>query len=394
MKDETSDRGRYLLWAVPASLILHALAAALMVYGQARPPRQPLQEQAIDVALVPPPDPPKPKPAPAPPAQVPKAETPPEPKPEPPAEPSAEKPPPPEEQLPKPPQIEVLKPVFRFGEKDSGSRESPDGGSAEDSSPAPMKENDPKPSVAEKKSAESPDSGEPADATKDTDKEEAARRDAGDTRDLQQEATSEQGDLEQAKEEAEANDAGKESDASPRPLAADGGDAEVQLPASAGAPTPRPATPPKPSPTRYSKTGSRNVNVASSAAATASTSGGYSGLPGVRKLNSRRNSGDALAVTSMGDMPRDQRAARLCASELQQQLQSASYFPDLVPLVMLKAGNVLDVPDAAFRTRTRWYGLAFRCGVDADVTRVLSFTFQVGEAIPPEQWERLGLPVR
>ena len=120
----------------------------------------------------------------------------------------------------------------------------------------------------------------------------------------------------------------------------------------------------------------------------------YSGLPGVRRLHSQSATGDAAATTSMADVPREQRVAKLCASALQQQLEAASYFPDLIPLVPLKLGNVLDVPEAAFRTPTAWYRLSFRCEVDTNATRVLSFAFNVGPAIPPDEWARLGLPIR
>lgn len=94
----------------------------------------------------------------------------------------------------------------------------------------------------------------------------------------------------------------------------------------------------------------------------------------------------------MAGVPRDKRAARLCASALQQQLLQASYSPDLVPLVPLKRGNVLDVPEAAFRTRTAWHELSYRCEVDADATTIRSLTFRVGGTIPRDQWRRLGLP--
>jgi hypothetical protein len=95
----------------------------------------------------------------------------------------------------------------------------------------------------------------------------------------------------------------------------------------------------------------------------------------------------------MAGVPRDQRAAKLCASALHQQLVDAAYRPDLVPLVPLKVGNIIDVPDTAFRSTTAWYDLSFRCEVDTNATRVLSFTFRVGNAIPPGEWARLGLPV-
>ena len=63
MKTETSERRRTLLWALPASLILHALIAAFLVYGLPIPAQQPQEEEPVNVALVPPPEPPKPKPA-------------------------------------------------------------------------------------------------------------------------------------------------------------------------------------------------------------------------------------------------------------------------------------------------------------------------------------------
>src|SRR5262249_6566675 len=87
MKDEGQDRRGNLWWALPAALILHALIIALLVHGVPKPSQQPQEEQAVNVALVPPPDQPKPKPdqpkprpAPAPPPQDLKVEKPPEPK--------------------------------------------------------------------------------------------------------------------------------------------------------------------------------------------------------------------------------------------------------------------------------------------------------------------------
>ena len=136
MKDETRERRRTLLWGLPASLILHALITALLVYRLPGPLQQPQEEQAVNVTLVPPPDQPKPKLDPAPPPKNPEAKKPPEPKIERPPEQNVEKQPPPE----KPSTIVVLKPVFQFGEKDTGPRKSLDGGSAQDNSPSLAKE--------------------------------------------------------------------------------------------------------------------------------------------------------------------------------------------------------------------------------------------------------------
>ena len=119
-------------------------------------------------------------------------------------------------------------------------------------------------------------------------------------------------------------------------------------------------------------------------------------LKKARSLFSRSSTGDALAVTAMAGMPRSARGGTLCVSELSAQLTHADppYFADLLPSYPLKDGNVIDVPRAAFRVGGKWRDLAYRCEVDADATKVLSFAFRVGDPIPPDEWQRRGLPVR
>ncbi|TIV93156.1 MAG: DUF930 domain-containing protein, partial [Mesorhizobium sp.] len=130
-------------------------------------------------------------------------------------------------------------------------------------------------------------------------------------------------------------------------------------------------------------------NSADSAAAGAPI---YSGLPGVRKLYSPGATGNMQATSSMENVPRDQRIANLCANVLNQELQSADYAPKWLPTIPLKQGNVLNPPQAAFSTTTQWYDLSFRCEVDADATRVLSFNFRVGGLVPPGDWTRRRFP--
>ncbi|MER8826500.1 DUF930 domain-containing protein [Mesorhizobium sp. M0938] len=377
MKDEIRERRWTLLWGFPASLILHAFIAALLVYSLPSYPQQPQEEQAVNVALVPPPDQPKSKLAPAPSPKKPEAKKPPEAKVEKPPEQNVEKPPPPQKQS----TIEVLKPVFQFGDKDTGPRKSLDGGSAQDNSPPPAKDNDSKPPVVPK-DAENKSAG----SAKDTEP----------TQDVEKQATSSQDVSNQQadKQKAGAPDADKQTAAAAPPLAASGGNGEIELPALAEAPKPRPENTPKSNPAKVSRSGSGSARRPSSTDVAVAASRAFSDLPGVRRLYSQGATGDAIATTSMADMPRDQRAAKLCASALQQQLLDASYVPDLVPLVPLKTGNVLDVPKAAFHARTTWYRLSFRCEVDTNATSVSSFTFRVGPAIPPDEWARLGLPIR
>ena len=362
MKDEERERRRNLLWGLPASLILHALIIALAVYSLPKPPQQPQQEQTVNVALVPPPDQPKPKPAPAPPPKEPTAEKPPETKVEKPPEQNVEKPQPTEKQLRKPPPIEVLKPVFQFGDKDSGPRKSLDGASAQDNSPSPAKDDDSKPPVvpkdAETKAAASPDSGESAKVDQ---KPAAVAKDIEPTQDAAAPAT---------------------------PLTSAGGDGEIELPTSAQAPQDRPENVPKS--VKVSKPVKANARTPGSTNVVAARA--YSGLPGVRKLYSKGATGSAFATTAMDGMTRDQRVDNLCASAMQQQLLDASYFPDLVPRIPVKTGNVFDVPNATFHAQGRWYWLSFRCEIDTDATKVLSLNLRVGAAIPPDEQTRLGLP--
>ncbi|CAN7436143.1 DUF930 domain-containing protein [Mesorhizobium amorphae] len=390
MKGETEERRWNLVWALPASLILHALIAAFLVYSLPRPAQQPDQEQSVNVALVPPPKQPKPKPLPQP--KEPKAEKPPEPKPEKPPEQKVEKPP--DKQPPKPPPIAVLKPVFQYGDKDTGPRKSLDGGGDRDNTPAPAKQDDSKPPAvpkpAENQSAAPAEADQRPDPSKADEKPVTAPTDAKPTQSEEKQAT-EAIDKKQAdKQEAGAQTAEKHTAAAPTPLGAESGD-KVEFPAAAEKPKRKPANAMKFRPAKVSKPRSNSAATPGSTNAAAG-SPIYSGLPGVRKLYSQGATGDALAASSMTGVPRDQRVANLCGSVLNQELRDASYSPKWLPSIPLKAGNVLSPPEAAFSTTTTWYRLRFRCEVDANATRVLSFNFRIGDEIPPGEWGRLRLP--
>ena len=385
MADETRNRRRDTLWALPASLILHGLLIAVLVaYSQPRAAQQP-EEEAVNVTLAPPPEQPKPEPAPPPPPKPPEEKKPEEPKQPPAAEPEQTK----------PAKIEVLKPVFQFGDKDAGSGKSAEQGGGVQT-PSPTTDDGAKPHAekqpdAEKQTEAAKDAQPTQDAENGAATPQDATKEAQPAQDTPNEAAAPQDAGQQAKDKQDglAEGADQQTAAAPPPLGADGSDGELALPALAKAPEPRPAAAPKPSRSEFTKPrgASRAKNQDNADAAAAQP---FSGLPGVRRPQSQ--GGDALSTTAMAGVPRDKRAARLCASALQQQLLQASYSPDLVPLVPLKRGNVLDVPEAAFRTRTAWHELSYRCEVDADATTIRSLTFRVGGTIPRDQWGRLGLP--
>ena len=117
-------------------------------------------------------------------------------------------------------------------------------------------------------------------------------------------------------------------------------------------------------------------------------------LAEARTLFSRAVTDNPAAMTAMAGLPREMRGSELCTTELREQLRNSTppYWPDLLPAYRLGAGSVLEVREAAFRARGQWYDLSFRCEVDADATRVLSFAFNVGDAIPRDQWRARGFP--
>ncbi|MBZ9845338.1 DUF930 domain-containing protein [Mesorhizobium sp. CA5] len=365
-------------WALAASLFLHALIAAFLFFGLPRPDQLPdQQEQPVNVAIVPPPEQPKPKPAPKPPEPKPekKAEKPPE--------QAVQKPPPP--QPAKPQDVPVLKRVFQYGEKDTGPEKSPDGGSAPANAPSPPKDESAKPPVSSQPAPNQP--APPATPEQQADTNEAQEKPVTTAPD-EKPAQSEEKQATEDTDKQQPQTAEKQAAETPKPLTAEAGD------------KPAPAEKAKPKPSKAMKFKSARAlraprgNPGSSSPADSEVAGSpiYSGLPGVRKLYSPGATGNAFATSSMENVPRDQRVANLCANVLNQELQSADYSPKWLPTIPLKQGNVLNPPQAAFSTTTQWYDLSFRCEVDADATRVLSFNFRVGGLVPPGEWTRRRFP--
>jgi hypothetical protein len=117
-------------------------------------------------------------------------------------------------------------------------------------------------------------------------------------------------------------------------------------------------------------------------------------LTKARKLFSKKESSDPFARLAMGMVPRDQRFSRLCGTELLAQLRHGSYSPVLIPSARGPTGNVIDLEDGAFRDTQGWYELSFRCEVDNDAMKVLSFAYNVGKAVPKSEWKSRGFPER
>lgn len=54
-------------------------------------------------------------------------------------------------------------------------------------------------------------------------------------------------------------------------------------------------------------------------------------------------------------------------------------------------GSVVSAKGAAVRVKSHWYALTFECTVSDDQLKALAFSYTVGEQIPPDKWEDVGL---
>lgn len=55
-------------------------------------------------------------------------------------------------------------------------------------------------------------------------------------------------------------------------------------------------------------------------------------------------------------------------------------------------GTTIRADGAAFRSRKNWYALKFNCELAPDGESVIGFEFLVGDPVPQERWDELGLP--
>lgn len=295
MKDDVEEQRRVFRWALPGSVAAHLVVALLLIFGLPLPELATEEEKPIAVDLVPPEEPEKPREQPPPPVK----------QPEEPPEKKEETPPPTENDAARQAAPPALKPVFQFGEKDAGPRESREGNSAKEGSATP--------------------------------------------------------------------------EAQPKPDQKDVAQPPVLTGSTPGNPASQSGAPETPAP-KPDQTQKQEAPMPEEA----------------KKLFSPKATGGVIATTAMGDLPRGVRAGRLCVTELREQLRNSlpPYFPDLLPSYKLDEGMVLDVPRAAFRMSGEWYELSYRCEVDTDATKVLSFAFIVGNLVPRSEWGRRGLPAR
>src|SRR6478672_6080711 len=53
--------------------------------------------------------------------------------------------------------------------------------------------------------------------------------------------------------------------------------------------------------------------------------------------------------------------------------------------------DTLDVTGGAFRSKKKWYALAYRCTATPDHLKVVTFNYTIGDEIPESKWASFGL---
>jgi hypothetical protein len=54
-------------------------------------------------------------------------------------------------------------------------------------------------------------------------------------------------------------------------------------------------------------------------------------------------------------------------------------------------GDTLEVTGGAFRSKKKWYALAYRCAATPDHLKIVAFNYTIGEEIPESKWASFGL---
>lgn len=372
MAKTTTRRWGWLGSGLIVSVLLHLAAFGILFVEMPESMPAPEPEESVAVEIVPPPEETPPEPQPKEEPAKPEEPQAPAPPPPPPAPPPAAPPPPenvptpaerPAEQPPveaageapsQAPALPMLRPVVQFGDKDAGPREETSGDTADDAA---------KPEETPPEQSEPP-SDQPEQAAAEQDKVAEADKPEG---------TPLPDDV--SLPEVDTGEAGAE----PGSAAPADKPAETTIALTQEPPTEKPA----------SAVRSEAPDSAAKPAAPKAPP-----LEEVKELYSTSLTGDAAAMTAMSDIPRPDRADQLCVTELREQLRRGqpAYRPELLPSFRLQEGNVLTVNKAAFRAAGQWFDLRFRCEIDADATRVLSFGYEVGRAIPKSEWKRYGFP--
>ena len=105
---------------------------------------------------------------------------------------------------------------------------------------------------------------------------------------------------------------------------------------------------------------------------------------------------DAKVERMLKQLDPDARFEQICDLEAMQRIgRDKAYRPERTIVSALGEPKVSDTTmtgsGGAFKGRGQWYQFSFTCRTSPDHMQVLSFSYRIGEPIPPEQWDKNGL---
>jgi hypothetical protein len=109
------------------------------------------------------------------------------------------------------------------------------------------------------------------------------------------------------------------------------------------------------------------------------------------------NPGSRQARAALATFAETERMVQLCNLEAMEQIRvwRDDFQPEqVVPYATASeqfAGRTIVADGAAFLSRDNWYGLKFKCKLSDDGERVAAFEFLLGDTVPRDRWDELGL---
>ena len=105
---------------------------------------------------------------------------------------------------------------------------------------------------------------------------------------------------------------------------------------------------------------------------------------------------DARVERVLKQLDPDARFEQVCDLEAMKHIsKDKTYRPERSMVSALShpkvANTTMSGSGGAFKSRGQWYQFSFKCETTPDHMKVQAFSFQIGEPIPPEQWEANGL---
>ncbi len=121
-------------------------------------------------------------------------------------------------------------------------------------------------------------------------------------------------------------------------------------------------------------------------------------LTQARELYSENALADPRVKQALGKLPPKKRILQICSIEALEQVrrQRPDAFPDMLVPFGPTGGFIsaagLSASGGAFRSRSKWYAIDFKCEVNAETNAIASFSFAIGGAIPTSEWSARQLP--